>query len=290
MYQYYIITRFNLRRSDWKITKNDELVLSESWLEERFDLFDNYCFPSVENQSNQNFKWLVFFDINTPEKYKRKIEEYRSSFKNFHPFFIDGMDLFLPSIREEIKTLDSEKYIITSRLDNDDCLHRDYTKVVHSYFNNQEYLAIDIIDGYCMQVGAKVRLGIKRQLFNPFISLIEKKDNCKTVWHKGHTFWKYEEKILRVKNRRLWLAIIHEKNFENVFDGYGEVNFSMLYKFNIKESKIIELKARFEYFYLRRWQNFKNHWKIWTSYYGKGFKTTIGIYKIKEIFAKNKFD
>jgi hypothetical protein len=242
MYQYYIITRFNLRRSDWKTTKNDEKVLSESWLQERFDLFDNYCFPSVKNQTDQNFKWLVFFDINTSERYRDKIEEYRLSYKNFHPFFIDGMDLFLPSIAGKIKALDSKEYIITSRLDNDDCLHKDYAKVMHSYFDKQEYLAIDIVDGYCMQIDAKVKLGRKRQLYNPFISLIEKKDNCKTVWHKGHTFWKYEKKILRVKNKRLWLGIIHEKNYENMFNGYGEVNFSLLHDFNIKESTIDELE------------------------------------------------
>jgi hypothetical protein len=290
MYQYYIITRFNLRKSDWKTTKNDETVLSESWLQERFDLFDNYCFPSVKNQTDQNFKWLVFFDINTSERYRDKIEEYRLSYKNFHPFFIDGMDLFLPSIAGKIKALDSKEYIITSRLDNDDCLHKDYAKVMHSYFDKQEYLAIDIVDGYCMQIDAKVKLGRKRQLYNPFISLIEKKDNCKTVWHKGHTFWKYEKKILRVKNKRLWLGIIHEKNYENMFNGYGEVNFSLLHEFNIKESTIDELEERLENFVLRRFQNFKNHWKIWSSYYGKEFKTAIGIYKIKENFAINKYD
>ncbi len=290
MYQFYIITRFNLRRSDWKTTKNGNKVLSDSWLKERFDLFDNYCFPSVKNQSNQDFKWLVFFDSDTPEIYKKKVEEYSLSFNNFHPFFIDGMDCFLPSIKEKINLLDSKKYIITSRLDNDDCLHTDYVKVVQSYFNYQEYLAIDVIDGYCMQIGTKVKLGRKRQLYNPFITLIEKKDNCKTVWYRGHTYWKYEKNIYRVKNKRLWLAIIHEKNYSNEFDGYGEVNFNILKKFNVKQSKIIELKSKFENFNLRRFQNFKNQWKINTSYYGKDFKTVLGIYKIKELFAKNKYD
>lgn len=289
-YQFYIITRFNLRRSDWETTKNGKKVLSDSWLKERFDLFDNYCFPSVKNQSNQDFKWLVFFDSDTPEIYKKKVEEYSLSFNNFHPFFIDGMDCFISSIKEKINLLDSKKYIITSRLDNDDCLHTDYVKVVQSYFNHQEYLAIDMIDGYCMQIGAKVKLGIKRQLYNPFITLIEKKDNCNTVWYRGHTYWKFAKNIYRVKNKRLWLTIIHEKNYSNEFDGYGEVNFNILKKFNIKRSKIIELKSKFENFNLRRFQNFKNRWKINTSYYGKDFKTVLGIYKIKELFAKDKYD
>ncbi|WP_051227980.1 glycosyltransferase [Gillisia sp. JM1] len=59
MFQHYILTRFNLRAEDWTTTKNNEKVLTEEWLEERFDLFENYCFSSVRNQTNQNFKWLV---------------------------------------------------------------------------------------------------------------------------------------------------------------------------------------------------------------------------------------
>ena len=33
-------------------------------------------------------------------------------------------------------------------MDNDDCLHKDYVEVVQSYFDNQNHLAIDFIDGY----------------------------------------------------------------------------------------------------------------------------------------------
>ncbi len=290
MFQHYIITRFNLRREDWKTTKNNEIVLSESWLEERFELFNNFCFSSVKNQSNQNFKWLVFFDVNTPEIYKQKIEELRKYFKNFLPFYVDGMKNFIPAIIKNIHILDSKKYIITSRLDNDDSLHKDYTEVVQSYFNEQDYMALDIVDGYSLQIGANVRLGIKRQLYNPFISLVERKENCKTVWHKGHTYWKYERKIIKIKNKRVWLSIIHEKNYSNKFDAYGKVNFSLLNKFNIREKKINELRVKLKDNELTFFQNLKNKWKIKSSFYGKEIKSAIGIYKIKEIFAKNKYD
>ena len=42
MFQHYIITRFNLRRDDWNLTKNNEKVLSDDWLKDRFELFENY--------------------------------------------------------------------------------------------------------------------------------------------------------------------------------------------------------------------------------------------------------
>lgn len=147
-FQHYIITRFNLGRDDWNTTKNSEKVLSNSWLEKRFELFENFCFNSVKNQTNQNFKWLVFFDINTPDEYRIKIDSFKEKFSNFYPIFIDGMSNFLPSIVENIKKMDENPFIITSRLDNDDCIHKDYVNTVQSYFDNQDFMAVDFIDGY----------------------------------------------------------------------------------------------------------------------------------------------
>ena len=290
MFQHYIITRFNLRRTDWKTTKNGDEVLSDVWLEERFELFDNYCFSSVKKQANQNFKWLVFFDNQTPEKYRNRIDNYRLAFSNFHPFFVEGMESFLPSIVEEIKELDNENYIITSRLDNDDCIHKDYVETVQKQFDKQDFLAIDLIDGYRMQVGRHVRLGKMRNLFNPYISLIERKHNFKTVWHNGHTYWKYEYRIVGVKNLRMWMTIIHEKNKSNTFRGFGNVTSDVLDDFNIKESKTIELKSNYEDNSLWQLQSMKNRYKVMTAYYGKKFKRATGIYKIKARFAKNDFD
>ena len=290
MFQHYIITRFNLRRADWTETKNNEKVLSESWLEERFDLFENFCFPSVKNQTNQHFKWFVFFDTNTPEKYKHKIEAYKKVFKNFHPFFIEGMKNFLPSIKEKANSDTIEKYIITSRLDNDDSLHENYVDVVQSYFNRQDYMAIDIIDGYGMQIGNKVRIGKMRHLYNPYISLIEKKENCKTVWHIGHAYWKYERNIFRVKNKPSWLTIIHKKNKANKFRGYGKVDPTILLKFNYSSSKVNELIGAFEDYSLWRFDSFKNWYYIFLAYYSKKIKKTSGFYKIKILFDKTRFD
>ena len=42
------------------------------------------------------------------------------------------MDDFLPSITREIKNRLTEPYLITTRLDNDDSLHQDFVKEVHS--------------------------------------------------------------------------------------------------------------------------------------------------------------
>ncbi|MCF6181133.1 glycosyltransferase [Lutibacter sp.] len=284
MYQHYIITRFNLRNDSWTITKNNEKVLSESWLKDRFELFENYCLNSVKNQTNQNFKWLVFFDINTPENYKRKVEEFQASYSNFIPFFIDGMNNFLPEIVKKIKLLDDKKYCITSRLDNDDSLHKGYINVIQSYFDYQDHLAIDLIDGYTLQTGSIVRFGLKKQLYNPFISLIEKKENLKSVWFRSrHGSWKYEKNIIRVTNKRLWLCVIHDSNKVNLFTGYDNVDSKILNDFNIVSHKKEELIKEIKPF--KKWilLSFYNWVNSLVECYFKDFKKVIGLYNKNKI-------
>ncbi len=290
MFQHYIITRFNLRRKDWSTTKNNEAVLSDAWHEERFELFKNYCFPSVKNQTNQNFKWLVFFDVTTPEIYKEKIKKFEVEYQNFTPFFIDGMELFIPSIIETVTRLDTKKYIITSRLDNDDCLHKNYINVVQSYFDNQNYMAIDIVEGYGMKVGKNVKIGKMLHSYNPYISLIELKQNFKTVWHKGHTHWKYEKNILEVTNKPSWLTIIHLKNKSNKFRGFGAVEPTVLEDFNIHPTVLKSLKNKIQDYKQWKQESLKNKFYLLSAYYGKKVKKTIGFYNLKEFFAENKFD
>ena len=72
---HYLITRFNLKKTNWnpRWKINQQLALSDEWLKYRFELFEKYCFPSVYNQSNQNFTWCVFFDIKTPDYYKERV-------------------------------------------------------------------------------------------------------------------------------------------------------------------------------------------------------------------------
>lgn len=280
MFQHYILTRFNLRAEHWTTTKNNEKVLTDEWLEERFDLFENFCFSSVKNQKNQNFKWLVFFDINTPDFYKQKVAEYRKSYDNFLPFFIDGMTNFLPEIVKNIKALDSEKYIITSRLDNDDCIHENYTEVIQSYFQKQDHHALDIIDGYTLETGKNTRLGILMKLNNPFMSLIENKEDFKSVWFRErHGSWKYEKNMTKIKNQRLWLSIIHSKNKVNRFSGFGDIDPKRLYEFNIATERAAEIIESLVDFNSWRFLSFKNRLNLTAKRHYKDFKTFIGVYK-----------
>ncbi|WP_374548523.1 glycosyltransferase [Flavobacterium sp.] len=227
MFDHYLITRFNLRASFWNTTKNNEKLLTDEWMENRMWLFENFCFPTVVSQSNKNFKWLLFFDENTKEIYKNRIEKLVENYPHFVVFFINGMDAFYGELTTYIKQNSSDKpYLITSRIDNDDSIHKDFINEIQKQFKQQDFCAIDFIAGYSIQIEPQFILGKKEQLFNPFISLIEKNENPETALNKDHRMWKKEKRVLQITNKRLWLSIIHHKNKINKFDGYGNVSWS----------------------------------------------------------------
>lgn len=278
MFQHFLITRFNLRKSDWKTNKNNVSVLTDEWHKNRFKLFTDFCFPSVVSQTNTNFKWLVFFDTTTPETYKKIVTELVNKLPNFTPIYVDGMDAFLPEIKKQVAT-NTSRYIITSRLDNDDCIGKNYVAEIQQRFQKQTYEAIDFVDGYTLQIAPDVRIGKKIHLFNPFISLIEKNENTKTVWSSSHTAWKKEKKIQQIRNVRIWSSIIHQENKVNEFTGFGNVQLDSFFDDFILP-KTVKNKITNAIIPVSKWKmmHFKNatreHWNLQF----KTLKKALGLY------------
>jgi len=227
LFNHYLITRFNLRWEKWDAKKKDKNIDPSKWLEHRIELFTNFCLPSVVAQVNKNFKWLIFFDISTPNTYKDYLETLLGKYSFIKYFYIDGISEFVPSIQDFIKRDAKDiPYIITSRIDNDDCISKFYIQQIQDHFNEQERTIIDCIKGFTLQLKPCYMLGKKDHIFNPFISLIEKNDKPTTVWGKRHAHWKKEKHILQIRDSRLWLSLIHNENLSNFFDGYGKVNWN----------------------------------------------------------------
>lgn len=219
MFKHYIITRFNLRVDDWNYTKNNEVVLTKEWLDHRIALFKHFCLPSMINQLNQNFTWLIFFDTNTTQKHRIIINEISENYKNFNALYIDGYKEMYHSLLSFINKdiTQNDKYIITSRIDNDDCLHRDYIDKIQGAFSKQENCIVDIPDGYQLLLNENsnkqiVEIRKVRNYFNPFISLIELAKNPETIMSKMHNEWRNSPQHISIQNNRLWIEIIHGKN------------------------------------------------------------------------------
>lgn len=285
MFDHYLITRFNLKNLKWDLTKNNETLLNDEWMENRMDLFENFCFPSVIAQSNKNFSWLLYFDSDTKEHFKKRILTLTENYQNIMVFFIDGMDVFVFSVKEFIRSQAKKEYLITSRIDNDDCIHIDFINEIQKQFQSQEYMAIDIISGYTLQIEPSCILGKKEHIFNPFISLIEKNIAPTTIWSNDHNLWKKEKNVLQVKNQRLWMSIIHGKNKVNEFNGYGNVDWLTIKEyFIIAESISNSIPAQLLPYKKWWFSSLKNRVNIASQIKSKMLKKKLGIYKLKYFF------
>lgn len=250
IFKHFLATRFNVRIGGWDTTKNGETLLDDSWMDNRFELFENYCFPSVINQSNQTFTWCIYFDLHTAEVYQQRIKKLTESYPNIDIFFIDSIGELKPHFINVINCSenDGSEYVITSRLDTDDLLHRDYIDVVQQLFEPSHLSVIDVRSGFKINIeegGCEIRN--YTQSFNPFISLIERRNDVQTVFNQMHHEWFKAKKVIPYDNRQLWIELVHTKNWTN--SANHQLEFSL--KFNEKEFGIagkFALKKDSKYF------------------------------------------
>ncbi|HVZ98460.1 MAG TPA: glycosyltransferase [Chitinophagaceae bacterium] len=232
MFRHFLITRFNLRTAEWETTKHNERVLDDAWYENRFDLFEKFCLPSVVQQTNQNFSWIILFDTQTPDRYKTRIDELVMGHSNFMVLFIDGMkemgNAFSNIVRSTIDP--ATDFVVSTRLDNDDMIHRDFIKIIQqlvSHAPEKERLIIDLRSGLQLNLEShpcEVRK-IKAS-FNPFISVAAPAGDDESVVTRTHSQWSTEKNVIVYDTRPLWVEIVHSKNKVNavktkIKKGYG---------------------------------------------------------------------
>lgn len=241
MYKHFLITRFNVKNRDWLTDKNRQTIKDEEWLKNRFQLFDQFCFPSIRsNQASSEFVWLVFFDPQTPAEFKERIEEYKQAFPYFQPVFIDSMDDLKPTLKREIatRTKADTQYVITTRIDNDDSLHQDAMQTIYAFVRQNQIKSgiIDITRGFCVQVAPTLQIRSCIYYSSPFISFVEPYESAeklRTVMHKPHHKWFYRLPTYELADKPLWIQLIHQKNMANQMQGKLETSKDTLSGFTL---------------------------------------------------------
>lgn len=224
----YILTRFNLRL--WQTDKNNHNTQTDEWLEQRFLLFEQFTLPSVLNQTDKDFKWIVLFSSNTPIKYKSRIDEIRSRCPQFKAIGVaPEQSANFGQIFKEVLENDlgdkAEGIVSTTYLDNDDALSVHYMEMIHNLIStnyNKIIAQTSIINfrfgcQYFTEYKVASKASYKR---NHFITLAEPlgSNSIKTVFGYGSHYYigKHNDinKIISTKPA-MWLEVIHEKNVIN---------------------------------------------------------------------------
>ena len=192
-----ILTRYNIPFSTWKHLLNDE------WMEHRFQIFDNICYPSMEGQTNKDFIWLLFCNPATKDKWKRKINGYRL----ITPVYCDWPD----RAKYINRYAGDADILITTRLDNDDALNRFAINRIQTSLKDRvdcflNFPNVLVTDGHYI---AKYT-----EPSNPFISYVETPP-FRNVWSVKHGEARYAENIIQDESLCAGLRIIHGKNASN---------------------------------------------------------------------------
>lgn len=219
-WHHFIITRFNVNIHPVEY----EFRLSQSWLTERFELFNRFCFPSIQKQLCQNFTWLVLFDQATPLRFQRVIACYES-YANFLPLYCSGFDSIIPDVIRKMQELQPDAaFYLSTRLDNDDALARHFVKVLQEIVTSllqqpgKDFapLYFNFPNGLQYANGAVHDF---KDRTNAFVSLLEPSKDPHTVYWVDHPAIYKVARVAQIAAPPLFLQNVHGQNVYNYIRG-----------------------------------------------------------------------
>lgn len=210
VFDHVILTRFSVRFGDAPPPADD-------WLLYRWAFFRDALAASVSRQTSRAFQWLVFFDAETPDWLREEIELLCPGL--FTPVFVASWSSRVA--QEETARVTSAPYLITTRVDSDDALARQFVADIHSTFDRQESLYVNLLCG--VQVERTGELYRYDEPSGAFISYIEKREDAsppRTVFFSlSHASSRDFAGILNVVGPPRWMQVIHGSNIANCVRG-----------------------------------------------------------------------
>lgn len=217
---HFIITRFNVNIYPIDFPER----LKSTWLSIRFELFQKYCFPTLQAQTNQDFTWLVLFDEKTPAQFLKLIKGF-AQYKNLIPVYCGEYETILPTVVRQMQTIAPDaEWFVTTRLDNDDALSIGFVQCLHEIVQSQgsermkpsDTLYINFPNGLQLFEGDFYSF---RDVTNAFVSLVERSDDPHTVFWVDHPAIHDVAPVVQAETQPLWLQNLHDINVYNYLRG-----------------------------------------------------------------------
>lgn len=220
---YAVVTRFNINVKYTKVTTKllDEInpAVDEGYLSRRFELFETYTVPSIQNQLAQNFIWVVLFHQDTPQKYKDKIMALQQAYPAFHPLFVPHTTDYIALTNQYLLSFGAKRYIM-ARIDNDDAFHESFMQQVQAVVQNDPRTEYLILFANGLQYHEKQRFATRYHFplnhFSAFVTPNKGDGTLNNVLSYNHTMVDKLFEIEMVQNEQpMWLELVHESNVSN---------------------------------------------------------------------------
>lgn len=234
-FTHYLITRFNVPVKNWEKDKAGNRVLDQAWLEERIMIFRKYCVPTIANQLEKNFIWLIYCDVNTPPGYLSAIRQAVSEIAGATIRLVREFDHLMIDLRQLLSE-DPSPFVITSRMDNDDGLGKEYIRSVQEAFTLQDKTLLNFLHGIIYDSENHIMTELRNASLNHFTSLIESRpmdSEYLTVLGFSHTQPPAQIVIQNLHTPKAWLKIIHGRNMNSRIKGKPIARNNVLPFFNL---------------------------------------------------------
>lgn len=237
-FQHFLFSRFNVQYLEMV---PDKLGLDPNiWLENRIQLFFDFCYPSVQNQSNKNFKWIIYFDSRTPKKYLDYFSE--NDISGIIIFrFTDHWKKLDGDIREFLeKNRGSSEFLVSTRIDGDDAISEHFIETIQKeveILDFKQILAINPLNGIILDSKSGIYYS-KKMLSNPFISLIQRYSEVEfSIFGIEHQNISMNIKTKNIEKEKMWLQVVHGGNLINKPSGFPYISRQNLV-FHINEKSL----------------------------------------------------
>lgn len=213
--QHFVITRFNLRLQGIGADKRGGAVLTREWMEERLELFERYCLPSMLHQTERRFRWLLLLDEATDPEVARRVEGYRARMEQLEVVRLPPVESHLALAGPVLERVgERTRLLVTTRLDNDDALHEEALAALRARVRpRREFLNLRL--GFVTD-GARAR--VVSHKYSPFVTFVEPRGEApwQTVFcGRSHGALRRVAPFRQITGRPLWLRVIHARNVAN---------------------------------------------------------------------------
>lgn len=240
-FTHYLITRFNVPVENWNRDKQGQPVLDDAWMEHRLLLFQRFCVPSIAGQTEKNFRWIIYCDINSDAESVGLISRLVRPIERATIRFVSDFNHLLTDLK--LLILESnEGFVITSRVDNDDGLGKNYIHDVQKHFIRKDNTIINLNGGVLYDEEQKILTEIRTGRNNHYGSLIEEIkpiDNLVSIMGYPHDKPPAGYTMINVNHRFSWLKIIHSRNLSSGAHGLPISMNKILPHFNIQAKDFV---------------------------------------------------
>lgn len=254
-FDHYLLTRFSAVLAPGEP--------GEEWLRYRLGFFVDACWSSVRAQQGAEFTWLVLLDDRCPDDFRADVEALAEG--TFTPIWTHepwSPRLFAQSIEAARNWDDPAPWLLTTRLDSDDGIARDFMAAVQREFTPTDGLFIDFPRGVQIDRGGSTYL--YDQLSSPFLTLVERRHadrSPRTVYSARHARARESGPLREVSAPPMWVQVIHGTNLLNITVGARvsprvvneRFDLELVYRREVPARRLLVEKVRHRWRLLQLW-------------------------------------